>query len=132
MCHWFLFLGILTLYLLVSCIGYFIFGNQVDANITETITSGPLCMTAQILLIIHLFCAFIVVINPSFQDLEEYLHLPHGIVVICNVLLFWIQVMFITEPYKVWLIIPLNRISKSHGAYEKERMRLNPSHNAII
>jgi len=69
------FCAIVFVYLFVSCCGYFIYGNEVLDNVAETISAGGLRYTAQILLIIHLFCAFVMVINPCFQDLEEYLHI---------------------------------------------------------
>ena len=67
-------------YLPVSCAGFFVYGNYQDgqANIALMISDGPLRITAQVLLIAHLFCAFLVVINPCFQDLESYLHIKSG------------------------------------------------------
>lgn len=67
------FIGILIIYMPAACAGYFVFGQYVNANIALTISDGPLRITSQILLIIHLFCAYMVVINPCFQDLEQYL-----------------------------------------------------------
>ncbi|PSN34891.1 hypothetical protein C0J52_16728 [Blattella germanica] len=68
---------ILALYLPVATAGYFVYGEAVHPNIVLTLQNSIWVMLANILLAIHLVLAFLIVINPVCQELEEICHVPH-------------------------------------------------------
>lgn len=72
-----LFLVILALYLPVTVGGYLAYGEEVNSNISISITKTWLVTVANILMAIHLVLAFLIVINPVCQELEEILNVPH-------------------------------------------------------
>jgi len=67
------------LYFPIASGGYFIFGSSVRSNIVQSLTNGTITNIIQCLLVIHLFFAFVIAINPSFQEMEEYFNIPKGL-----------------------------------------------------
>ncbi|XP_069669918.1 uncharacterized protein [Periplaneta americana] len=68
---------ILILYLPVAAAGYFVYGEAVDTNIVLTVTESTLITVANVLLAVHLVLAFLIIINPVCQELEEFFKVPH-------------------------------------------------------
>lgn len=68
---------ILALYLPVTAGGYFVYGEDVDSNISISLSKTSLVTVANILMAIHLILAFLIVINPVCQELEEIFDVPH-------------------------------------------------------
>lgn len=72
-----LFSVILALYLPVTVGGYLVYGEEVDSNVSLSLSKSWLVMVANILMAIHLVLAFLIVINPVCQELEEIFNVPH-------------------------------------------------------
>lgn len=70
-------LVILALYLPVTVGGYLVYGEDVDPNLSLSLTKTWLVTIANILMAIHLVLAFLIVINPVCQELEEIFNVPH-------------------------------------------------------
>lgn len=62
-----------VMYLPVATSGYFVYGKSVKANLLQSISPGAMRMIAEILVTGHLFCGFIIIINPVCQEIEELL-----------------------------------------------------------
>jgi vesicular inhibitory amino acid transporter len=62
----------------VAAAGYFVYGEAVDPNIVLTVKNTTLTMLANMLLAMHLILAFLIIINPVCQELEEIFQVPHG------------------------------------------------------
>ncbi|PVD28156.1 hypothetical protein C0Q70_10741 [Pomacea canaliculata] len=67
------FLALAVMYLPVATSGYFVYGKSVKANLLQSISPGAMRMIAEILVTGHLFCGFIIIINPVCQEIEELL-----------------------------------------------------------
>ena len=57
---------------------YFAFGGGVDDNIATTISNGPLKITTDIMLLLHLVAAFPIILNPPAQYFENIMKIPMG------------------------------------------------------
>lgn len=64
------------MYLPVSVAGYVIYGSSVATDILNTVTEGPLKITITALFAIHLFLAFLILINPVAQEFEDFVDIP--------------------------------------------------------
>lgn len=69
---------LLLLYIPVSACGYYVYGSSVHPDILLSIKDNPMKMTVEILLAAHLFFAFLIVINPPAQELEEIFNVPRS------------------------------------------------------
>ncbi|KAM7299980.1 amino acid transporter AVT1A [Ixodes scapularis] len=69
-------IALVLLYLLMSLMGFLTFGSDVKANILLSIGDGVTSIVVQCLFIVHLLCAFLIVINPMCQELEEHIGVP--------------------------------------------------------
>ncbi|XP_023239379.1 amino acid transporter AVT1J-like isoform X1 [Centruroides sculpturatus] len=69
---------LLLLYIPVSACGYHVFGSSVHPDILLSLEDNPLKMTVEILLAAHLFFAFLIVVNPPAQELEEFFKVPRS------------------------------------------------------
>lgn len=67
---------VLLMYLPVAISGYIIYGAQASDNILESMSPGPMLYIVEVLITLHLFCSFIIVINPVCQETEELLRIP--------------------------------------------------------
>ncbi|XP_035825951.1 amino acid transporter AVT1J [Aplysia californica] len=70
------YLIVLGMYLPVAIAGYVVYGSNAKSNILNTVSAGPMLYIVQVLITLHLFCGFIIVINPVCQELEELLKIP--------------------------------------------------------
>lgn len=68
----------MALYFPVAVGGYFVYGEAVDPNIILSLGHSSLVSVANVLMAIHLVLAFLIVINPVCQELEEIFQVPHG------------------------------------------------------
>ena len=73
-----LFSGILCVYLPVSVAGFIIYGSDVNSNILQSIPNGALRTTAEIFITFNVMFAFLIVLNPFSQDMEELFGIPHS------------------------------------------------------
>lgn len=64
------------IYLPMGAIPYFAFGGRVADNVALTITNGPLKVTTEIMLLLHLVAAFPILLNPPAQYFENLLKIP--------------------------------------------------------
>ncbi|XP_013777068.1 amino acid transporter AVT1J-like [Limulus polyphemus] len=71
------FFALLVLYLPVAVAGYAVYGGQVRNNVILSLSSGPIRTTIEIMLAGHFLFCFLIVINPTCQELEEMLCVPH-------------------------------------------------------
>lgn len=69
-------LAILSLYIPVAVGGYLVYGEEVNANIILSLQHTSLVTLANLLMAIHLILAFLIVVNPVCQELEEIWSLP--------------------------------------------------------
>lgn len=74
----FCFAVVLVLYFPISAGGYYVYGDDVTPNIALSVTKTSLVTMANILMAVHLILAFLIVINPVCQELEEIFHIPRG------------------------------------------------------
>ena len=58
--------------------GYIVYGEMVTPNIILSLGHTSLVKMANILMAIHLVLAFLIVINPVCQELEEHFKIPMG------------------------------------------------------
>jgi len=63
------------MYVPVASVGYSVYGINVKDNIFDSLSKGPLLITANILITIHLISAYIILQNPLSQFLEQ----PFGV-----------------------------------------------------
>lgn len=70
------------------------YGEEVDPNISISLTKTWLVTIANILMAIHLVLAFLIVINPVCQELEEIFNVPH-----CEFNYNSVQILFIPISY---------------------------------
>ncbi|XP_013138244.1 PREDICTED: lysine histidine transporter 1-like [Papilio polytes] len=70
------FIAILALYLPIAIGGYAVYGESVAPNITGSLTATPLTLVGNIFMAVHLLSAFIIIINPVCQEMEELYNIP--------------------------------------------------------
>ncbi|KAI8430484.1 hypothetical protein MSG28_000744 [Choristoneura fumiferana] len=68
--------AILLLYLPIAIGGYAVYGEPVSPNIVTSLSATPLTLVANVLMAIHLVFAFIIIINPVCQEVEELYEVP--------------------------------------------------------
>ncbi|XP_076305512.1 uncharacterized protein LOC143222640 [Tachypleus tridentatus] len=68
--------ALLVLYLPVAIAGYAGYGEQVKTNVLLSLSSGPIRTTIEIMLAGHFLFTFLIIINPTCQELEEMLCVP--------------------------------------------------------
>ncbi|XP_026742354.1 amino acid transporter AVT1D-like [Trichoplusia ni] len=70
------FFAVLVLYLLVAIGGYMVYGERVLPNLALSMSPTPLTLAANVLMAIHLLSAFVIIINPVCQEIEELYNVP--------------------------------------------------------
>ncbi|CAK1588101.1 unnamed protein product [Parnassius mnemosyne] len=70
------FLAILALYLPIAIAGYGVYGESVGSNVAMSLSATPLTLVGNIFMAIHLVSAFIIIINPVCQEMEELYNIP--------------------------------------------------------
>ncbi|KAF2354751.1 Amino acid transporter transmembrane domain [Trinorchestia longiramus] len=68
-------LVLLLMYIPISTVGYGVVGNEVPGNILRAV-SGYVVQVTQGLVVLHLLTAYVILINPVTQGLEEAFNLP--------------------------------------------------------
>ncbi|XP_014247204.1 amino acid transporter AVT1A-like isoform X1 [Cimex lectularius] len=68
---------ILLLYLPISIGAFFIYGDNTNANIVLSLSRGPYVLLANIFMACHLILAFLIVVNPVCQEVENIFNTPH-------------------------------------------------------
>ena len=78
------FVVILTIYIPTGILPFLVYGAKNDDNILQTVKHqggiGPeqsIAIAAEVFVSLHLLFALIIVLNPAFQQIEEYLKLPN-------------------------------------------------------
>ena len=73
------FLPVLFLIYFPMALGpYFAYGANAKANIVLSISDGPIRLTVEIMLLMHLIAAFPIITNPPAQFFEYMLKIPAG------------------------------------------------------
>ncbi|CAB0005162.1 unnamed protein product, partial [Nesidiocoris tenuis] len=68
---------ILVLYLPIAFASYFVFGDYTDPNIILSLGDGPNVICANVFMAVHLIMAFLIIVNPVCQDIENIFNVPH-------------------------------------------------------
>ncbi|GFR76319.1 amino acid transporter ANTL1-like isoform X2 [Elysia marginata] len=67
---------LLLMYLPVAICGYSVYGINAEDNILLNLSAGPMQYIVEILITMHLFFGFVIVINPVCQEMEEVVGIP--------------------------------------------------------
>ncbi|XP_054154352.1 uncharacterized protein LOC128952915 [Oppia nitens] len=70
------FIILIILYLPVSIAGFTVFGSSVSSDILNSVSIGGLRTTITLLFAIHLFLAFLIILNPVAQEFEDLVGIP--------------------------------------------------------
>ncbi|XP_026314601.1 amino acid transporter AVT1B-like [Hyposmocoma kahamanoa] len=70
------FTAILGLYLPIAIGGYAVYGESVAPNVSASLSPTPVTLAGNILMVIHLVSAFIILVNPVCQEIEELYDVP--------------------------------------------------------
>lgn len=73
-----MFPAILGLYLPIAVGGYAVYGESVAPNVSASLSPTPVTLAGNILMVIHLVTAFIILVNPVCQEIEELYDVPRG------------------------------------------------------
>ncbi|GFR06532.1 amino acid transporter AVT1E [Trichonephila clavata] len=68
---------LILLYLPVAVLGYVVYGDKVQADIIDSISPSTIKSIIQVLLALHMLFAFLLVINASSQEFEEFFKVPN-------------------------------------------------------
>ena len=69
---------LILIYLPVSAVGYYRFGNHTQSNIIRNLSPSVLTETIQALITGHVFCAYLILLNPVNLNLENFLSIQHS------------------------------------------------------
>ncbi|CAH0402199.1 unnamed protein product [Chilo suppressalis] len=70
------FAAILILYLPIAIGGYAVYGEAVAPNVASSLSATPLTLAGNLLMATHLVAAFIIIVNPVCQEMEELYNVP--------------------------------------------------------
>uniref|UniRef100_H2XKS7 Amino acid transporter transmembrane domain-containing protein n=2 Tax=Ciona intestinalis TaxID=7719 RepID=H2XKS7_CIOIN len=71
-------ISVLCIYLPISVAGFVVLGNSMtNANILDDLAKSWMLYTVLILITSHLFMAFLILLNPIFQDLEDFFNIAN-------------------------------------------------------
>ncbi|XP_059059815.1 uncharacterized protein LOC131853040 [Achroia grisella] len=70
------FLVILGIYLPIAIAGYAVYGESAGSNISASLSTTPLTLVGNILMALHLVTAFVIIINPVCQEMEQLYNIP--------------------------------------------------------
>ncbi len=73
-----MFLGLIVLYLPISIAGYAVYGSTVSTDILTAVNDGPIKTAIMALFAIHLFLAFLILMNPVAQEFEDFIDIPQS------------------------------------------------------
>ncbi|GFU34581.1 amino acid transporter ANTL2, partial [Nephila pilipes] len=60
----------------VAVLGYYVYGDSLLANVLDSVPYSITKSVISVMLALHMFFAFLLVINAPVQDLEEFLKIP--------------------------------------------------------
>ena len=69
---------LLAIYIPVAVTGYVVYGTEAKANIMQSLPEGNLRTAIEALITTHLVCAFVIILSPVSQDMENTFDIPHG------------------------------------------------------
>lgn len=78
------YIGVVSMYLPVTVLGFVAYGKNITSNILDSVgsnqhnTSAVLSDIVLALITLHLLFSFVIVVNPVSQQLEELLSIPQG------------------------------------------------------
>ncbi|XP_060067513.1 uncharacterized protein LOC132547727 [Ylistrum balloti] len=67
---------VLLIYIPVTVAGYFVYGVELQHNVMNNLPTGTLSYIILVMVTIHLFLAFIIILSPTIQDVELALNVP--------------------------------------------------------
>ncbi|GFR06527.1 aa_trans domain-containing protein, partial [Trichonephila clavata] len=67
---------LLLLYMPVAVLGYYVYGESLSANVLDSLPRSITKSVISVMLALHMFFAFLLVINAPVQDLEEFFKVP--------------------------------------------------------
>ena len=76
------YIGVVSMYLPVTVLGFVAYGKDITSNILNSVgssqhnTSAVLSDIVLVLITLHLLFSFVIVVNPVSQQLEELLSIP--------------------------------------------------------
>ena len=62
----------------MAAIPYFAYGKEASDNIVLSIAPGPVRITVEVMLLLHLVSAFPILLNPPAQYFEGLMNIPIG------------------------------------------------------
>lgn len=69
---------LLILYLPVAVLGYSVYGDKVESDVIDSLPHSTIKTIISVLLAFHMIFAFLLVINATSQEFEEFLNVPNG------------------------------------------------------
>ena len=69
---------LIVLYLPVSVTGFTVYGSIVENNVLNSVTGGGLKTAISVCFAIHLFLAFLILLNPVAQEFESFVNIPQS------------------------------------------------------
>lgn len=78
------YVGVISMYLPVSVLGFLAYGKDITSNILDSVghnehsTAAVTLDIVLVLITLHLLFSFIIVVNPVSQQFEELLRIPQG------------------------------------------------------
>lgn len=72
------FILLLLIYLPVSIVGYAVYGDNLRSNVMRNLTNSPLVTITDVLIAIHVFSAYLILLNPVNLNVEHALNITHG------------------------------------------------------
>lgn len=78
------YIGVVSMYLPVTVLGFVAYGKDITSNILNSVgsnqhnTSAVLSDIVLALITLHLLFSFVIVVNPVLQQFEELLSIPQG------------------------------------------------------
>ncbi len=68
----------LLIYLPVTITGFVAYGSNVEGNVLQSLPNGALRVAAEVFILVHVMCAFVINLNPFSLDMEELFNIPHS------------------------------------------------------
>ncbi|KAG8184420.1 hypothetical protein JTE90_004590 [Oedothorax gibbosus] len=72
------FIFLLILYVPVAVLGYSVYGDKVESDVIDSLPHSTIKTIISVLLAFHMIFAFLLVINATSQEFEEFLNVPNG------------------------------------------------------
>ena len=105
---------ILVLYLPMTSLAYVIYGEDTKDNVILSLSSSPLVIISNILMVLHTIMAFLRCINPISLQTESYFNVPNGKVIL---LLFILNFLYVLMFRREFSLVLLNEYLRSFGNF---------------